>query len=742
MRFCSESMFKISGSGLIMPINCVTKYLAAFVVGILLTAFIGIKFCYISLSIIFLSCIIALVLSKFIKAKKLWSLFLAAAVGSACFCFHIFFVYKPAASFASTTQRVTGTITEVSDYTRDNMCYTVRVSRIGDKQFLIPFNLKIYTNYAIRCDYGDEISTDVLLSKITNESEGIFDSNISKSNYLKGSLRSEDDIEIVKKFDFLSLFLKYRDKLANSVCMAINEPQSHIINGLVLGRSDNIPYKIKRAVDRCGLSHIFCVSGLHISILAAFIMYFLKLIKASRRLSVFVLANFLFCFAAMVGMTPSVIRACVMVLFANLFVLFHKKAGRLDGLFLAAALILIFSPTAILGLSFILSFSSCLGILLFAKSIKVWIRTKLSWYRGWQLNIIELFSVSLAANFASAPFLIFAFGKISIISPFVNLIILPFVPLLFILGIGVAISGFILTDLSNFLGYICEGLCGAVFYVIELISKIPFCYLPANYGFVFLTVIFLALFLLFTMVVKRGLLKKSFIVICSALIVLIPTANTVILASKVVTITAIGNGYGHSLVLSGEGQTVVINCGGGASSGRRLCQFLDSRGINNIDAFIFTSTKNKHMMDTLTVIENISVSNLILPDKAKYSTIFNEASDRKIDTFLIDNLHIETDSLRIEAIDKHNSTELLVNLGDVCFAYSDKIANLKAMENLQHINVAIIDEKLNDFDEEIHFDYSIILDKNDCSLPNSYVAAPDIITNFIVDGGKVRKGRL
>ncbi len=725
-----------------MLINCVTKYLAAFVVGVLLTAFIGIKFCYILLSIIFCSFIVALVFSRFIRVKKLWSLFLAAAVGSACFCFHIFFVYKPAASFASTTQRVTGTITEISDYTRDNMCYTIRVSKIGDKQFFIPFNLKIYTNYAICCEHGDEISTYVLLSKMTNENEGIFDSNISKGNYLKGSLRSEDDIEIVNKFDFLSLFLKYRDRLADSVCMAMNEPHSHIINGLILGRSNNVPYTIKRAVDRCGLSHIFSVSGLHISILSAFIICLLKLIKASKGLSVFVLANFLFCFAAMVGMTPSVIRACVMVLFSNLFVLLHKKAGRLDGLFLAAALILIFSPTSILGLSFILSFSSCAGILLFAKSIKVWIRDKLSWYRDWQLSIIELFSVSLAANFASAPFLIFAFGKISIISPFVNLIIVPFVPLLFILGIGVAISGFILTDLSNCLGYICEGLCGTVFYVIKLISKIPFCYLPANYGFVFFAVIFLVLFLLFTMVIKRGLLKKNFIVICSALIVLLPAANTIILASRVVTITAIGNGYGYSLVLSGEEKTVVINCGGGICSGRRLCQFLDSRGINNIDAFIFTSTKNKHMMDTSTVVENITVSNLILPDKAKYSTIFKEASDRKIDTFLIDNLYIETGSLRIEAIDKHSSTELLVNLGDICFAYSDKIANLKAMENLQHINVAIIDQKSNDFDEEINFDNSIILDKNDYSLPNSYVATPDIITDFIVDGEKVRKGRL
>lgn len=725
-----------------MLVNNVTRYLAAFVVGVLLTAFIGIKFCYISLFVMFLSFVVTLIFVRFIRVKKLWSLILVAAAGSACFCFHVFLVYKPAVECVGTTQRVTGTIMGISDYTNDNMCYTIRVSKIGDKQFYIPFNLKIYTNYAICCDYGDEISTDVLLSEISSENDGIFDSNISKGNYLKGTLRSEDDVDVVKKFDLLACCLTYRDRLVDSVCMAMSEPQSHIINGLVFGKSNNIPYAIKRAVDRCGLSHIFSVSGLHISILSAFIMCFLKLIKCSKGLSVFVLANFLFCFAAVIGMTPSVIRACVMVLFSNGLLLLHKKASGLDGLLLAAALILIFSPTAILGLSFILSFSSCVGIFLFAKPIAIWIRDRLNLYRGWQISIIELFSVSLAANLAAAPFLIFSFGKISIISPFVNLIIVPFVPILFILGIGVAISGAILADLSNGIGYICEGLCGAVFYVIELISKMPFCYLPANYEFVFFTVIFLILFLVFAVFVKRRLFRKSFILICSLLIVLIPTANTIISASRFVTITAIGNGYGYSLVLSGEGKTVVINCGGGAYSGRRLCQFLDSRGIHNIDAFVFTSTKNKHMMDVSTVIENIPISSLILPDNAKYSTLFKSASDIGIDTFLIDDLHMETDSLKIEVIDKNNSTSLRVNFGDICFAYSDKISNLKAMENVQHINVAIIDQKSFDCREEINFDSSIILDRDDYDFPNSYVVAPDIITDFIVDGEEMRKGRL
>lgn len=725
-----------------MLINNLTKYLSAFVVGVLLTAFIGIKFCYISFFIILFGFFVALIFGRFIRIEKLWSLFLIAAVGSMCFCCHVFLVYKPAVEFVSTTQRVTGTITDISDYTSDNMCYTVRVSKIGDRQFYIPFNLKVYTKYAICCEYGDEISTDVLLSEMINENDGIFDSNISKGNYLKGKLSSEDDIEIINKFDLLSCFSKYRDRFVGSVCMAMSEPQSHIINGLVFGKSGNVPYAIKRAVDRCGLSHIFSVSGLHISILSAFIMCFLKLIKCSKGLSIFVLANFLFCFAAMVGMTPSVIRACVMVLFSSLFLLLRKKASKLDGLLLAAVLILLFSPTAILGLSFILSFSSCAGIFLFAQPIAIWIRDRLTLYRDWQISVIELFSVSLAANLASAPFLIFAFGKISIISPFVNLIIVPFVPLLFILGMGVAVSGLISTDISSLIGYICDGLCGVVFYVIELISKLPFCYLPANYEFVFFTVIFLILFLLFTLFIKRRLFKKSFILIFSAFIVLVPTANTIISASRVVMLTAIGNGYGYSLVLSGEGKTVVINCGGGASSGRRLCQFLDSRGIHSIDAFIFTSTKNKHMMDASTVIENIPISSLILSDKAKHSTLFKLASDREIDTFFIDDLYIEMDSLKIEVIDENNSTSLRVNLGDICFAYSDKISSLKTMESLQHINVAIIDPKAHNCSEEIDFDNSIILSKDDYGFPNSYVVVPDIITDFIVDGGKVRKGRL
>ena len=340
-----------------MSINNVTKYLAAFVVGVLLTAFVGIKFCYISLAVVCLGVIGALVFSKFMPMEKLWSLILVAAVGSACFCFHVFFVYQPAIEFASTTQRVSGIVTEISDYSSDNMCYTVRVSKIGDKQFYIPFNIKIYTNYEVYCEHGDEISTDVLLSEISTENDGIFDGNISKGNYLKGKLRSEDDVEVIEKFDLLSSFLKYRDRLTNSVCEAVNEPQSHIINGLVFGKNNSIPYAIKRAVDRCGLSHIFVVSGLHISILATFLMCFLRLIRADKLVSIFALTSCLFCFSIMVGMTPSVVRACIMALFSNVFLLLQKKnANRLDGLLLAATLILIFAPNAIsIGLRMLLS---------------------------------------------------------------------------------------------------------------------------------------------------------------------------------------------------------------------------------------------------------------------------------------------------------------------------------------------------------------------------------------------------
>ena len=717
--------------------------MGAFVFGVMATAFVGFDFFYIPFIVLILVFVVCLVLKKFIPFERLWLLFLAAAVGSLCFCFHAVFVYNPAVEFKSTSQKVVGTVAEKANYTNQSNCYILRVSKIGDRQFFIPFNIKIYTKYEIDCDYGDEICAQMFLSSPSSESQpSIFDANVAKCNYLQGRFASEDKIQTSRKFDVLAPFLRLRDRLESSICSAVKFPQNAVVNGLLLGRRSQIPFSISRAIDRCGLSHIFSISGLHISIISTFLMFFFKLMNISKRKCILGLGMCLGSFIAMVGFAPSAVRASIMAIASAAAILSGKKTDRLKNLLFGASIILIFSPTSAVGLSFLLSFSSCAGILLFSQKIEIWIRDRLGWFGKWQLSLIELFSVSVSATIASVPFLIFAFGKLSLISPLVNILFVPFVPVLLVLGAFTAFLGLFSYDIAHFFGYLCEGLCAALLNVVNMLSELPFCYIPANYGYAPFIAMGLVLGVLFTVFLKNKPAAKSVAIICCVNLALIPICAHIITKTNAISVMVVGNGYGSSVVINGDGKTIVINCGGGAHSGRRLCQFLDSKGILNIDAFVFTSIKNKHVFGASEAIENLPVSCIVLPESARYSILPKIASQKNIDFVFIDDLHIEMSSANIDATSKNNSTVLSIIIDGVNFIYSEKAETIEQTDNCGYVNVAILDGKFSKCPSNFSPDHILIIGTSEQISENVHVAPQTAISEFVIQNGKMRKGGL
>ena len=393
-------------------------------------------------------------------------------------------------------------------------------------------------------------------------------------------------------------------------------------------------------------------------------------------------------------------------------------------------------------MSFLLSFSSCAGILLFSQKIEIWIRDRLGWFGKWGLALIELFSVSVSATIASAPFLIFAFGKLSLISPLVNILFVPFVPVLLVLGAFAAFLGLFCYDIARFFGYLCEGLCAALLNVVNMLSELRFCYIPANYGYASFIAAGLVLGILFTVFLKNKPAAKSVAIICCANLALIPVCAHIITKSNAISVMVVGNGYGSSLVIDGDGKTIVINCGGGAHSGRRLCQFLDSKGIQNIDAFVFTSIKNKHVVGASEAIENLPVSCIILPESARYSILPKIASQKNIDFVFIDDLHIEMSSASIDAASKNNSTVLSITIDGVNFAYSEKAEAIEQTDNCGYVNVAILDGKFSKCPSNFSPDHILIIGTSEQISENVHVAPQTAISEFVIQNGKMRKGGL
>ena len=155
-----------------------------------------------------------------------------------------------------------------------------------------------------------------------------------------------------------------------------------------------------------------------------------------------------------------------MVIVSTLAVYFGREANTLVSIILAALLILFFAPEAAGEISFQLTFAATLGIALLGKRLANF------WKKVPVLG--EAAAVSLSAFLFTAPMIMFYFGRISVLSPIVNVMVAEAVLPIMVLGFGVATLSLILTPIAQVLAYLAFVPAFYFVKVVQVSSRIPF----------------------------------------------------------------------------------------------------------------------------------------------------------------------------------------------------------------------------------------------------------------------------
>ncbi|WP_455496929.1 ComEC/Rec2 family competence protein [Coprobacter sp.] len=208
-----------------------------------------------------------------------------------------------------------------------------------------------------------------------------------------------------------------------------------ILNALLLGNTECITTEIRNGFSTSGLSHILAVSGLHTGIIWTLLyVLFIPLvwIKMSRLRPIFTLL-FLWAYAFLTGLSPSAVRATIMISFILFGQILNRKGTTFNSLFAAAFFMLLYNPYYLFNASFQLSFIAVFSILyiypVFYNLIKP--------LSKWGSYIVSVLCVSTAAQIGTLPLTIYYFHELPLLSLPANLIIMPFLPL--ILGGGICI---------------------------------------------------------------------------------------------------------------------------------------------------------------------------------------------------------------------------------------------------------------------------------------------------------------
>ncbi|MDO4820000.1 MAG: ComEC/Rec2 family competence protein [Prevotella sp.] len=227
--------------------------------------------------------------------------------------------------------------------------------------------------------------------------------------------------------------LQYRDSLLVSLRSApLTDEAYSLVSAMALGEKSVLGKDMKDAFRNTGTSHLLALSGLHMGIIMGILLFLFKPFFHRGSLGYSLLAVLLFLpiwiYVFMVGAPISVVRSAVMISICIIVSAFGRRNIGINTLATAAVVILCISPESLFEISFQLSFLSVLGIMVVCPVFNDYSNRKIHNYilrRGLQAGV-----VSLSAQIATLPLVLYYFGNVSPYSVLTNLVAIPLVIIL------------------------------------------------------------------------------------------------------------------------------------------------------------------------------------------------------------------------------------------------------------------------------------------------------------------------
>lgn len=247
--------------------------------------------------------------------------------------------------------------------------------------------------------------------------------------------------------------------------MTLPEPHASFMSGLILGSKKSIPDWLLDEFKITGTTHIIALSGFNITIIVVVLKNLTH--GLSRRLSFWFPILSVFLFVVLTGAQASVVRAAIM----GSMLLLATRLGRQGNAFVSiaftAAAMICLNPLILrFDIGFQLSFAALVGLIYVAPFID-------KYFLRLPKIIAENLSLTLAAQIAAAPIIIYNFKTFSFIAPVANVLILPLIPLVMAIGFISSVLAILFEPLGRLLGYLAFGFLEYMIRVVEYLSSVP-----------------------------------------------------------------------------------------------------------------------------------------------------------------------------------------------------------------------------------------------------------------------------
>ena len=496
------------------------------------------------------------------------------------------------------------------------------------------FSFKVDGNFlSITVDAKEKIQAFYYFDSLEEKTRVESTLGYGKKIILEGTLQKPSSSSIPHTFDYKK-YLSYQkiywtmsvdrlsisdggtifEKIKTKIYQYISQfPNKDYLLALLLG---NTSYMDLTAIQENGISHLFAISGMHISLFAVVLQKIFR--KFGKKGDIFI-CFFLLFYAFLVGFTPSVMRSVLLFIFLFLNDFFHLKLSKMRVFLCTFSFLLIVNPFNIMNLGFQYSFLICFTFFFLKPSKNYW---------------VNLLKTSTIACLASIPISAIHFFEINFLSIIWNIFFVPFVtfimyPLCFLVMIFPFVQGLLEFSITLFeaMNTWCQNITLGV-------VVIPYI-LPG------LWIIFYVLLLKF---LKKS--KKKYLLL-ALMFLLCVKVGPKINPSAYMYFIDVGQGDSSVFISPYQKEVLLIDTGGKINYATEewekrknqvklsntIKTFLYSLGISKLDYLILTHGDYDHMGEATELVKNFKIQNVLF-NKGKYNALekklIKELEKRKI----------------------------------------------------------------------------------------------------------------
>lgn len=518
----------------------------------------------------------------------------------------------------------------INDYKINDKTITIYFDDIIGKYYID--NDDEIKNFKSNYSFGDKVYIEGEISVPNNNT---IPNNFNYKDYLYHKyiyyIVKIDKIKMISKNDNIFLNIK------NSIYKRIDTIKyNDYLYAFILGKSYYIDSEVLNNYKINGITHLFALSGLHVSMFSSIILFILKKIKLNEKLSYLITSLFLIFFAFIASFTPSIVRSVLFFILSSINNVYYLYIKPKYLLYIVFSILIFINPFYIYDTGFILSFCISFFILLFNEKNKI------------NNNLLSILVISILSTLSSLPIIINMSYEVNILGFINNLFFIPYVTyIVFPLSIIVVF----ISKLSFILNFLII--------IMEYISKVSSNILNIKLIFpkmsLFLIIIYYVLLIL---IVKKINLKKIFIIYLSFLYFRCDFDK-----NNYVYFIDVGQGD-SALIVTKNNKSILIDTGGKVGSNYSLMKsnvipFFKSIGIRKLDYLFITHGDYDHAGYGIDLVNNFNVKNRFT-NNGKYNSLEKKLNVKNFNNSYIKIDNVEIYSLNSKLYNNENSDSLVL----------------------------------------------------------------------------------